>query len=160
MCLNTLLRWASHDFVSKVMKATMPKIDGDDGLMADSEDGEEDQEVMFCDGSDLPHSDFDDSDDSTDGDVSLAEGSDDEDLIPLDEMEPEALIEYDGPDASDSGTGDVLTEEEEWGGVSGIRKRKRTDANGNGKRKKPRLPTFASYEDYAKLIELGPEDDI
>lgn len=88
---------------------------------------------------------------------SLVESSDAEDLIPLDETE-EMILEdglIDGPD-----------EGEEWTGfASGSpalgEKRKRNGGREQKKRKKARsLPTFASYEDYAKLIEEGPEDDI
>jgi len=68
----------------------------------------------------------------------------------LDGDVPKGLIECDGPDASD---GEVV-EEMEWGVISG--------SVGNAeKRKKLRsLPTLASYEDYVKLIEEDPEDDI
>jgi len=146
----------------------MPKVDGDDDLMDDSEDGGEDQEDRFGGDMDPRHSEDSDHDNDQDSDdsmdnVALAEGSDDEDLIPLNEMDPEVLIEYDGSDAGDSGPDGAVEKEEEWDGISGIGKRKRAKENGNGnlKRKKLRsLPTFASYEDYAKLIEQGPEDDI
>ena len=136
------------------MKATMPKVDDD--LMDDGE-GDTD-EVAFDDDSDLQLSDesdrSQDSDGSTEQKLSLVEASDDDDLIPIDQMEPEALIEYDGSDAGD-------LEEEEWNGISGSGKRKRCAEEENRKKKKSRsLPTFASYEDYAKLIEQGPEDDI
>ena len=83
----------------------------------------------------------------------MAEQSDNEDLVPLDDI-PQGLIEYDGSDADS---------EEEWQGIDEgavSKKRKRNDEEAS-KRKKPRsLPTFASYEDYAKMIEEGPEDDI
>ncbi|KZP12424.1 hypothetical protein FIBSPDRAFT_898186 [Athelia psychrophila] len=68
---------------------------------------------------------------------------------------PRRLIDFDGSGADD--------EEEEWGGVDAGKKRKRASENKekNEKRKKLRsLPTFASYKDYAKLIDDGPEDDI
>ena len=40
-------------------------------------------------------------------------------------------------------------------------KRKRSKYAERDKKKRMRsLPTFATYEDYAKLIEDGPEDDI
>jgi len=91
---------------------------------------------------------------------SLVKASDNEDLISLDGEVPEGLIEYDGSDVSDG----EAVEEREWGGISGSAgnaiKRKSEESKG-GKRKKLRsLPTFASYDDYAKLIEEGPEDDI
>jgi ribosome biogenesis protein MAK21 len=151
------------------MKATMPNVD-DDNLMDDSD--EDDEALMLDDDStDSGHSDDSDgpedqdsSDNSTEEGLSLAEASDDDDLIPLDEMGlEEGLIEYDGSDAGDDGIAGVVSEEEEeWNGILGVGagKRKRKDEE-KGKRKRQKsLPTFASYEDYAKLIEDGPEDDI
>ncbi|KAJ7016461.1 hypothetical protein C8F04DRAFT_1281345 [Mycena alexandri] len=66
-----------------------------------------------------------------------------EDLVPLDADFP-GLIEYEGSDGEGQGGGDG--EEEELGGISqgGDKKRKRED----------------SYEDYAKMIDDAPEDDI
>ncbi|KAF8227475.1 CBF-domain-containing protein [Tricholoma matsutake] len=136
----------------KVMKATMPKAAGEeDDLMEDSDD--------------LP-SDFDEDMDSDEENTSagdedtlaLVEGSDNEDLVSLDGDIPEGLLDYEGSESSDHG-------EEEWGGIDTGedkkgKKRKRDDT-GREKRKKLRsLPTFASYEDYAKMIEDGPEDDL
>ena len=70
------------------------------------------------------------------------------------------LIEYDGSDAESGGAAD----EEEWGGIvegTSTKKRKRDEESARSKKKKLRsLPTFASYEDYAKMIEDGPEDNI
>ena len=69
-------------------------------------------------------------------------------------------------DEGDSSSGEN-EEEGEWSGFGGDslalgEKRKRKGGKEEQKkRKKVRsLPTFASYEDYAKLIEEGPEDDI
>jgi ribosome biogenesis protein MAK21 len=142
----------------------MPKADGDDDLL-DVSDMDDDDIPSGLDMSDI---DIDDDDESADGgleeeedtdgdheedDLSLVEQSDNEDLVPLDEI-PQGLIEYDGSDAES---------EEEWQGIdegAASKKRKRKDEKAS-KRKKPRsLPTFASYEDYAKMIEEGPEDDI
>lgn len=40
-------------------------------------------------------------------------------------------------------------------------KKRKRDEEKDGNRKKLRaLPTFASYEDYAKMIEDGPEDNV
>ncbi|KAJ7090360.1 CBF/Mak21 family-domain-containing protein [Mycena belliarum] len=136
-----------EDEVWKAMQASMPKVNGDEDLMEESDD-------------DIP-SDLDDDEASGTGDeddeaLSLVEGSDNEDLVPLDGDFPSGLIDYDG---SDGETGD---EEEEWGGISegGDKKRKREDTSNQRRKKLRSLPTFASYEDYAKLIENGPEDDI
>ena len=91
---------------------------------------------------------------------SLAKGSDAEDLLPLDAEVPMGLIEYEGSESESE------AEAEEWGGISPESpkkggKRKRDEEQKKAQRKKLRsLPTFASYEDYAKLIEDGPEDNI
>jgi len=140
------------------MQSTMPKMDEDDDMMVDSE---EDEEVTFDDDDDIELRDSD-QDNAEEELLSLAEASDDEDLVPLDEINPEGLIDYDGSD--DAGGGDSENEEAEWSGigVSGIvKKRKRVKGDDKERKKKLRsLPTFASYEDYARLIEEGPEDDI
>ncbi|KAH9475490.1 Ribosome biogenesis protein NOC1 [Psilocybe cubensis] len=170
----------------KVMQATMPKAAGeDDDLMLDSDvDEDEDASVDFGDDSELNGSDLDidddeevgsendedegeeEDDDDEEGGLSLAEDSDNEDLIPLDGMEhPLGLIEYDGSDA-DSDAGAVVDEDEVWGGISSENKKRKRGGKedpsmSREKRKKRKaLPTFASYEDYAKMIEEGPEDDI
>ncbi|KAJ7722294.1 CBF/Mak21 family-domain-containing protein [Mycena maculata] len=135
--------------VWKAMQASMPRAAGDEDLdlMEESSD-----EVP----SDLEDEDDEDSNDA----LSLAEGSDNEDLVPLDGF-PAGLIEYDG--SGDEGEGE---EEEEWGGIRGEGdknkngKRKREESSGQRRKKLRSLPTFASYEEYAKMIEDGPEDDI
>ncbi|RDB21715.1 Ribosome biogenesis protein NOC1 [Hypsizygus marmoreus] len=138
----------------KAMKSTMPKAVGDDeDLMEESDelpsDFDEDDE------SEEEKEDLEEDDDA----LSLVEGSDNEDLIPLDEGFPDSLIEWDGSDA-DHGP----VEDEEWGGIGGGdgtgKKRKREETNREKRKKLRSLPTFASYEDYAKMIEDGPEDDI
>ncbi|KAK7027338.1 RNA-binding ribosome biosynthesis protein mak21 [Paramarasmius palmivorus] len=152
-----------EDEIWKAMKASMPKADGDDDLL-DVSDMDDDDIPSGLDMSDIDIDDDESSgggleeEEETDGDqeedgLSLAEQSDNEDLVPLDDI-PQGLIEYDGSDADS---------EEEWQGIDEgavSKKRKRKDEEAS-KRKKPRsLPTFASYEDYAKMIEEGPEDDI
>ncbi|KAK1228296.1 RNA-binding ribosome biosynthesis protein mak21 [Marasmius sp. AFHP31] len=150
----------------KAMKASMPKEDGDDDLLDDSDVDDDDEIPSGLD--DIDYDSEDDGDESIDGEddrdfgdvdddnLSLAEMSDNDDLVPLDNIE--GLVEYDGSDVDDDGE-----EEEEWGGISGDanKKRKRKADEKGGKRKKSRsLPTFATYEEYAKMIEDGPEDDI
>ncbi|KAI0349845.1 CBF-domain-containing protein [Trametes cingulata] len=154
----------------KAMKATMPAELEDDDLMEDSDDSDEVpsdlDDALQSDGEEEddeavhPQGEDEDADDDA---FSLAEGSDAEDLLPLDAEVPMGLIEYDESDAS----ADEEDEEEEWGGISsaqqkGQSKRKRDEEGGKkAQRKKLRsLPTFASYEDYAKMIEDGPEDNI
>ncbi|KAG5721315.1 Ribosome biogenesis protein MAK21, partial [Termitomyces sp. T112] len=149
----------------KAMQQSMPKAaDDDEDLLEDSE------------GDDNLPSDFDMDDNSEDeapatqeeeeeeeeeeeDGFSLVEGSDNEDLIPLDDDIPDGLIDWDGSDEE----GAVEAADKEWGGIedegSG-RKRKRKDTSREQRKKLKTLPTFASYEDYAKMIEDGPEDDI
>ncbi|KAG6816898.1 hypothetical protein H0H87_001851 [Tephrocybe sp. NHM501043] len=147
-----------EDEIWKAMQKSMPKAPGDDeDLMEDSDDED-----------DLP-SDFDmeDSEDEAteaqgdeggdDDALSLVEGSDNEDLISLDGDVPDGLIDWDG------GSSDEEVSGEEWGGIkeeSVGKKRKREVTSRQQRKKLKSLPTFASYEDYAKMIEDGPEDDI
>ncbi|GJE90310.1 CBF-domain-containing protein [Phanerochaete sordida] len=145
----------------KAMKASLPaELQGGD-LSDDSDDLpdglDDDSDIDEGEGGGEEDEDEDVSrveDEDDDEDVlSMVEASDAEDLIPFDEAD--GLIEYDGSDAEE--------EEAEWGGIDGgaSKKRKRGGDEEGKKRKKLRsLPTFASYEDYAKLIEDGPEDDI
>ncbi|KAI0696997.1 CBF/Mak21 family-domain-containing protein [Cerioporus squamosus] len=154
----------------KAMKATMPAELEDEDLMEDSdesddvpsdldEDAEEDASEVDADEDEDGPSDAENEAD--DGDAfSLAEESDAEDLLSLDAEVPMGLIEYDGSDSESE------AEAEEWGGISSEPskkggKRKRDEDGKKAQRKKLRsLPTFASYEDYAKLIDDGPEDNI
>jgi len=131
--------------------------DEDDGSLADLRDPED-----SVDDAEEP------SEVDEDGKLSLVESSDAEDLIPLDEAEAlafkDGLMDWPGDegDSSDGGEAD-----EEWTGFGsgspalGGKRKRRDGEEEQKKRKKARsLPTFASYEDYAKLIEEGPEDDI
>ncbi len=125
-------------------------LDSDEGQDGGEEVGDEDPE----DASDQEEEARDDGSDE----ISLAEASDADDLLPLDTDIPEGLLEYDGSDVEQ---GD---EDEEWGGIREAPakpgKRKRGDEEKNKRKKLRSLPTFASYEDYAKLIEDGPEDNL
>ncbi|KAG6372691.1 CBF/Mak21 family-domain-containing protein [Boletus reticuloceps] len=117
-----------EDVVWKTMQATMPGEKGDEAFL---EEGYED---------------------SDDDELPSAEGSDDDDLVAVDDI-PNGLIEYDGSDAE-------TEQDEEWGGISGGEKRKWNDKSQTRRKKRKTLPTFASYEEYARMIEDGPEDDI
>jgi ribosome biogenesis protein MAK21 len=127
----------------------MPDAGVDDDLAEDSDE--------------IPSGLYDDEDgDQDDDQLSLVEGSDADDLIPLDEALASDLIDYNGSQASDNNENEDY---EEWSGVGGssnpnVNKRKRGEEKRETKKKLKSLPTFASYEDYAKLIENGPEDDI
>lgn len=132
---------------------------GDEDLMVDSDSEpsglDDDSDSDGADGGDIDVDvDVDEGDGGSGDDFSMAEGSDNEDLIGLDEV-PHGLIEYDGS-ADEQGDG-----EESWSGFGSTKKRKQETESKREKRKKLRsLPTFASYDDYAKMIEDGPEDDI
>ncbi|KAF7323267.1 CCAAT-box-binding transcriptional factor [Mycena chlorophos] len=148
-----------EDEIWKAMKATMPAAEGDDDLM-DNSDLPSDVDDEIPSGLDADDDD-EEEEDSGDDAFSLAEGSDNEDLLPLDGDFPGGLLEYDG---SDGGAG--KEEEEEWGGVGSgdaPKKRKRDESSSEqkkGRKKLRSLPTFASYEEYAKMIDEAPEDDI
>ncbi|KIK87379.1 hypothetical protein PAXRUDRAFT_831842 [Paxillus rubicundulus Ve08.2h10] len=145
-----------EEAVWKAMQASIPHEDGDDALLEEDSDEVPSDLDAASDGDDAGDDvgGGDESLEEVDSDegISLAEGSDDDDLVAIDDV-PGGLIDYDGSEAQDQ-------EDEEWGGLGGGDKRRRRD-NSQGRRKKRRnLPTFASYEDYAKMIEDGPEDDI
>ena len=143
----------------------------EDSIPSDLDEDDVDDSLSDLEGSEKSGDDAEEPsevDDEDDDKFSLAEPSDAEDLIPLDEAEAMAfkdgLMEWSG---DEGGLSEGEDEGEEWAGFgsrSSIpgKKRKRTDGKvEQRKRKKARsLPTFASYEDYAKLIEEGPEDEI
>lgn len=142
--------------------------DDEDSIPSGLDEGDDDSLVDLVGFEDVEEpSEVDDNDDDDDK-LSLVESSDAEDLIPLDEAEAlafkDGLMDWPG-DGGDSPDGE--NEGEEWTGfgggsppLGGKRKRK-SDKEDQKKRKRARsFPTFASYEDYAKLIEEGPEDDI
>lgn len=148
----------------------MPKVQGDDDDLLDGSD-EDDLPSNFGDSDEIDASENENDDDEGEGDdLSLAEASDNEDLISLDGDLPHGLIEYDGSDVDaedidgddDDDDATTLEKDEEWGGISSEtnKKRKREDVKTVKRKKLRSLPTFASYEDYAKLIEEGLEDDI
>jgi ribosome biogenesis protein MAK21 len=159
------------------MKATMPRVEGDEDLLEDPLEGPEDSDGFdfSSEMSDPSEGDEDEEQGNTfeenaenlsDGGgsdhLSLVEASDAEDLINLnDEVDVGIINAHFSDSESEDG--------EEWGGVrepQAKSKRKRGAAdNGHtdikGKKRKLRsLPTFASYDDYAAMIDDGPEDDI
>ncbi|KAF5366355.1 hypothetical protein D9757_011459 [Collybiopsis confluens] len=163
-----------EDEVWKAMQASMPRAQGDDDLLdgSDLDDDDDDSELGSIADEDGDEGEDalnvgDNSDDDDDA-LSLVEASDDDDLISMNgEADvPDGLIEYDGSDA-DTDDNDNKGDEE-WSGIGGgggegdgkSKKRKRQEDDKKRRKKLKSLPTFASYEDYAKLIEDGPEDDI
>ncbi len=135
------------------MKASMPKVTGDEDEDLDDSDIDSPPDLDSDINDSHSDSNVSDSEDSDPDDLDLVEDSDADDLIPLNEV-PDGLIEYDGSGSESEG------QDDEWGGVSDTKKRKRADDKQSRRKKLKSLPTFASYEDYAKLIEDGPEDDI
>ncbi|KAI0031095.1 CBF-domain-containing protein [Vararia minispora EC-137] len=160
----------------KAMKASMPVVEGDD-LLSDVDDepnlpsdpgDDSEEDGASADGS---VGDYEESvDEDTDHNdqakstqrhnvedeegFSLAEDSDADDLVNLDTDNSDGLIEWDGSDSSHDDFNGI-----DEGPVRTSKKRKHDEER--TKRKKLRsLPTFASYDDYAKLIEDAPEDDI
>ena len=157
------------------MKASMPPTAGD------NEDDDDDDDDLTGESEGLPSPLISDVEDAflssgSDRDAPTAfdsdhldNGHDDDDddessppdvdnLLDLAEASVD-LIEYDVADDSVA---------EEWTGLGGVdvtnNKRKRSRGGNDGappRRKKSRsLPTFASYEDYARMIEDGPEDNL
>jgi ribosome biogenesis protein MAK21 len=127
------------------MKATMPPV-GDDDLSEDSDEGPS----HLSDGELSTDPDSEEADEIDEDDSQLVEGSDNEDLIILDGDSPEGLIEYEGSSE----------DEDQWAGVGDgdergeKRKREKGMEQTGSRRKKLRsLPTFASYEEYAEMIE-------
>ncbi|KAG9019848.1 hypothetical protein FRB90_003438 [Tulasnella sp. 427] len=112
--------------------------------------------------------------------------SDDDDELESDEDEDDITSDLEGPSEDEDAGGDgddqsyfggMLEGEDdllsfggegsesegEWGGLSGSKKRKKGQEADGGRKKKRRTmgtPTFASYEDYAKMIDEAPEEDL
>ena len=137
--------------------------DDDDDLVGETEDlpspSISDVEDVFLDSesdADAPTALEGEHDDNLDDDDN--DESDADNLLDLAESSVD-LITYDGTDSV----------AEQWTGLgSGVDvtdgKRKRSRGGNDGapaRRKKHRsLPTFASYEDYARMIEDGPEENL
>lgn len=148
----------------KAMQASMPKAaedidimedNGSDNLLSSFDVGDEESTSNSNDENEASAYEHDRMEYSDS--LSLAEGSDNDDLVDLNNDLPDGLIDFDGSDAENASGGEV-----EWAGFSGGQKRKRVgEQTDHGRKKKlSSLPTFASYENYAQMIEDGPEDDI
>lgn len=96
------------------------------------DDDEDDDEAQ-------PH-----ADDTSSDEEPVDFGEDEDDLLDLSQL-PESAFE---PEDSEAVTGKRKPFEED------------TQKGGRKKRRIGQLPTFASYEDYAKLIEDAPEEDL
>ncbi|KAG8733763.1 hypothetical protein FRC11_002832 [Ceratobasidium sp. 423] len=144
-----------EEAVWKAMQSSMPELQnaGDD-----SDDVPSGLDDMSDDGSDGSEGGEtgQDNDSDVEGDESIEGGTMPDDLGDSDEElefaeDPNDLVELSGGDASSS-------DEEP---IKGKRKKSSAADSKREKRKKlRRLPTFASAEDYAKMIDEAPEDDI
>ena len=139
--------------------------DDDDDLVGETEDlpspSISDVEDVFLGSgfdADAPTDLEGEHDDDLDDDNDNSSPSDADNLLDFAESSVD-LIAYDGTDSA----------AEEWTGLGGgvdvtDNKRKRSRGGKDGapaRRKKHRsLPTFASYEDYARMIEDGPEENL
>jgi len=155
------------DELNKAMKASIPRAEGHDD---DNDDDEDDGSIEHSISSEPDEPAFSDtegdqeglSDSEYDGNVdgefndnwfSSPEASETVDLVHIDAEVP--------VDLTKRRQADFAMEESPISG--GGKKRKR---NGSGKedvliRKKPRaFPTFASYEDFAQMIEDEPEENL
>ncbi|KAG8743453.1 hypothetical protein FRC10_012033 [Ceratobasidium sp. 414] len=148
----------SEDEVWKAMQSSMPELQqaGDDsdsvpgGLDDMSDDLDSDEESGSDDGEDV--SEASSSDDESLPGGGMPDDIDDSDDDPVDFAEDEGdLIELsEGQDASSD---EELSRGKRKKSVAGKSKREK-------RRKLRQLPTFASAEDYAKMIDDAPEDDI
>lgn len=128
---------------------------GDDDSLPSDLDGDEDED----NGSEKAGGR--DSESLSNGGSELDFIEDEDDIVShSDGDEPPGLIDF------PSGvSGEEATEEEEWQGLGRgdeqkTRKRGREKEEAGTKKKRQRLATFASYEDYAEMIENAKDDDI
>ena len=168
--------------ITKAMKRTMPGPQADLGLMEDDSDSDSipsamdssDEEALGSQISADSHSvDMEDEAGSEEArDLDGIEGvedegrSEEENLVESD-VDLIALSDVELPDAGYEPGLDLEAlpsafEPEDSEAVLGVRRPHPEDMRKGGrkKRKVGQLPTFASYDDYAKLIEEDPEDDI
>jgi ribosome biogenesis protein MAK21 len=146
-----------EDEIWKAMQASMPEAGDDLGISEDDDsdddvdvDYSDDDEEMEVDGDDDENED--DDEDAQDGAISDASSDDsfpnfdddDDDLLPFDEMPDEVLDDAPSEPEEDAEAG---------------AKRKRREERKERKKKRREMPAFASYEDYAALIEQGGNDE-
>lgn len=151
------------------MQATNPDLNPDDASPDYTDSDSDDVDFDAKEGEANGAAEFKDEidDEADDGSqLPFVEDSDNDDLIDIDDVEiPGGLLEYGSESDSHSEIGAADGADAEWDGFRGESKmgtkRKRGKDAAKEKKKRIRsLPTFATYEDYAKLIEDGPEDDI
>lgn len=142
--------------VWKAMKRSLPTADAIDIDSDDSEglpDPEESHSEVDVDSQSEDKEGSDASNDQeSEQDEPFDLGEDADDILDSDAEAPDGLLHF-GSD-----------EEEEWGGINStvLGKRKGGEQHGGVKKKRrlKDLPLFASMEDYEKLIDAEPEDNI
>jgi ribosome biogenesis protein MAK21 len=142
----------------KAMQDSMPDAGDDMGISDDSDDDvdySEDEEAAEGEAAEESEDededeemgesgdDAGDRDDVSDEDDFPSFDDDDDDLIPLEEMPDEVL--------------NAESDEEEEEDAAAGAKRKRREERKERRKKRKEMPAFASYEDYAKLIEQDSE---
>ncbi|KAG9032597.1 hypothetical protein FRB95_001183 [Tulasnella sp. JGI-2019a] len=136
----------------KAMKKSLPKGD------RDIEDMDEDDDSSIPDDFDASEDDLPDNSGDGSGTESEETGADidDEDVVPLEFSDMDGVQDGDG--------GSSGTDDDAWEGVSGVKRKKgkdekgKDDAGSKKKKRKVALPTFASYDDYAKMIDEAGEE--
>jgi ribosome biogenesis protein MAK21 len=153
---------ADEDEIWKVMMQSAPDLEGDefdddDESGFDAEDMESDDELAGgsddADGDvDIDPAFFDDDDDEVDDDMPIQAGSDDEDAALL-RADADAI-----PSDVDDFAGFDSDADEEEKKQPPTKKSKKAKDKAEKKRLK-NLPTFASAEDYAKMLEDDEDED-
>jgi len=142
------------------MKKSVPELGGsdldDESLDSRASQGDDDDEFEEEEGPVGVDDELDDAAESHGSGGSEVDFIEDEDDIISDGGDLNGLIVYPSG-SSDGGSAD------EWHGFGSdtkTRKRGRDKEPSGGKKKKIKLATFASYEDYAEMIEKGQEDNV
>ena len=141
----------------KAMKSSMPDVAGPDSDESDSL-----PEDLYGDSDDASVPMANRENDSDEGSWGSGFEEDDDDLVGSEVDAPDGLLHLGHDEVQEE------EEEEEWGGIGANaaaigRKRKAKDQPNGDRRKKRRLrdlPTFASAEEYARLIDGADEENL
>lgn len=153
---------ANEDEISKALAGSRPELE--DGGVSDSDESanEEDEDALaeeMADGSDASNVGIDD-----DEGVELNFESDleDEDDVDAADLEGEEGFSDTGSFNLGDGEDDLVGTEDESDGLAETQAVEKAGDKSKHKKKKRKLadlPTFASADDYAKIIEEGDDDD-
>jgi ribosome biogenesis protein MAK21 len=155
------------------MKASLPKADDDDdaeGVNDDDDVDDEDDSRVDYSTQDLESDEHASSDTDTEEEEASGDAEDDIDVnweidgIEFSDVDgsvnPDPLRTRSKLTAYDQAQSDT----QELPTVGGGKTRKRKERGGEDERTRKKklraLPTFASYEDYARMIEDGPEENL